>query len=50
MGMTLVMKAKTIEKMKVDNSYFEIPKDYAQKPMSDLQKQMDQLKGGSDDE
>lgn len=49
MGMTLVMKAKSIEKMKVESNYFEIPKDYPQKPMSDLQKQMEQMKG-SDDE
>lgn len=51
MGMTMVMKAKTIEKMKVADSYFEIPKDYAKKPMSELQKQMEQMQnGGSDDE
>lgn len=49
MGMTMTMKAKTIDKTKVEDGMFEIPKDYTQKPMSDLQKQMQQMQGGGDE-
>lgn len=41
--MVLVFKAKTVEKMKIDKAYFEIPKDYEKKKMSDLQKQMEEM-------
>lgn len=48
--MTIVMKVKSLEKMKVANTYFEIPKDYTKKSMSDLQKQMEEMqKAGEKD-
>ena len=45
--MTIVMKVKTVEKMKVPKSFFEIPKDYEKKPMSDMKKEMEKMQNDS---
>lgn len=50
MGMSMVMKAKTIDKIKVADSYFQIPEGYAKKKMSDLQDQMKQMQGEGEDD
>ena len=46
--MTMVMKVKTLEKMKVADSFFEIPKDYPVKTMADFQKEMEKMQGGGE--
>lgn len=53
MGMTISMKAKTVEETKLPGTLFDIPDGYEKKTMSDLQKQMEQMQkmqGGGDDE
>jgi len=49
-GMTIAMKVKTFEKMKVPNEYFEIPKEYTKKTMADFQKEMEKMQGGDGDD
>jgi Domain of unknown function (DUF4412) len=48
--MTMVMRVKTFEKMKVADSFFEIPKDYPVKTMAEFQKEMEKLQGDGDED
>lgn len=48
--MTLVMRVKTLEKMKVTDTFFEIPKDYPVKTMAEFKKEMEKMQGGGEDE
>jgi hypothetical protein len=45
-GMTMKMTAKTINKEKIPDSQFDIPADYKETTMEDLQKEMMKMMGG----
>jgi hypothetical protein len=47
--MTMIMKVKSLEKIKVADSYFEIPKDYPVKTMTEFQNEMEKMQGGGDE-